>query len=189
MGKFVKRILIILIFLFISACNMPASNPVKTVKETLHIGSTLELTKTIVFPAEHLYIYIKNGELKKFKNYNTVNIYEPYCTIHLDREREQVYQVLPDQFKVTKFMELERDYGSILNEKQKIAHRDRFIKMSTGNNTGPSIVMYATIIHLHSTKQPDVKKLVCGHWNDSWEIEPLTLQEIRTALGKLIIIK
>lgn len=183
-----KQSLILISFLFISACSLPSSQPQLTAKTSIPIGSVLQLTKTIEIPADREFMYIANGEVKKLKNYNTVNIYYPYCTIHLESDSPQARQITPDQFKVTKIVEMERDYGSLFRKKYQLVNHNGFIKTSMGSSPGPSIVMYATIIHLKSTKQPEVTKLVCGHWNDSWEIAPLTLKEIKTALGSLIVI-
>ena len=185
-----KKIIILLSYLLISACNVPVNTPLISVKNTLPVGSILKLTQTIVIPANRSYMYIANGEVKKLKNYNTVDIYQPYCTIHLHKEHSQARKISPDYFKVTKIEEWERDFGSILNNNNRfVKHfRSRFIKTNMSDDQGPSIVMHATILTLHSSTQPNVKELVCGHWNDPHEIEPLTLKEMKSALGKLIII-
>jgi len=41
---------------------------------------------------------------------------------------------------------------------------------------------------LHSDRQPAVKELVCGHWDEQGIVEPLTLTEMKTALGDLMTI-
>jgi len=58
----------------------------------------------------------------------------------------------------------------------------------SGDDAAPGIVMYATIISLFSEKQAGVKKIVCGHWDEPHLVEPLTLKELITALGDLIIV-
>ena len=186
-----KKIIVLLSCLFACACNIPASISLISVKDTIPTGSILQITQTIVIPANRSYMYIANGEVKKLKNYNTVDIYQPYCTIHLHKEHSQARKISPDYFKVTKIEELERDFGSIFNNNNRfVKHvRSRFIKTNMSDDQGPSIVMHATILTLHSSKQPNVKELVCGHWNDPHEIEPLTLKEMESALGNLIIVK
>ena len=185
-----KKVVVLLFFLLISACSMPVTIPLVSIKDTLPVGSILQLTQTIVIPADRLYMYIADGELKKLKNYNTVNIYLPYCTIHLHNESSQAHQILPDDFEVTKIVEWERNFGSIFNNKNGVIKRrnGRFIKTSKKNDQAPSILMHATILSLRSTKQPEVKELVCGHWDEPSEIEPLTLKEMKSALGGLMII-
>ena len=186
-----KKIIVMLSLLLTSGCSMPVNIPLASIKNTLPIGSVLQLTQTIVIPADRSYMYIANGELKKLKNYNTVNIYYPYCTIHLHNDSEKSRQIMPGHFEVTKIEEWEREYGSLFNKNKTFVQRSggRFIKTSMSDGGGPSIVMHATIISLRSINQPEVKELVCGHWNDPSELEALTLNEMKSALGELIIIK
>lgn len=186
-----KKTILLVIFLFASACNVPVHSPLESIKDNLPVGSILQLTRTIIIPADRSYMYIANGEVKKLKNYNTVNIYQPYCTIHLYKESTLTRKIEPDFFEVTNILEYERNYGRLFDYKNNMTeyHNGRFIKISKHDGGGPSIVMYATILSLRSTKQPEVKELVCGHWNDPAEIEPLTLKEMKSALGDLMVIK
>lgn len=169
---------------------MPVNAPSSSIKNGLPVGSILRLTQTITIPADRSYMYIANGELKKLKNYNTVDIYHPYCTIHFREESSETRLIRPDSFEVIKIKEWERDFGSILNKYKRYIEGggNRFVKTSISDDGGPSIVMHATIISLRSKNQPEVNELVCGHWNDAWELEPLTLQEMKSALGGLIVI-
>jgi len=184
-----KKIITLLSFFLISACSVPVNTPSPSIKNGLPVGSILRLTKTITIPADRSCMYIANGELKQLKNYNTVDIYYPYCTIHFNHESPQKRQIKPDSFEVIKIEEWERDFGRILNKYKRYVRGGgtRFIK-SSSDTDGPSIVMHATIISLRSKNQPEVNELVCGHWNDAWELKPLTLQEMKTALGGLIVI-
>lgn len=185
-----KKILILSMVLLTSSCSLPLDYKRVTIKELLPIGSILHLTQAIDIPAERSFIYIANGQVAPLKNYNTVNIYHPYCTFHLYDETLQTHQIMPDQFEVTKIVEWERNFGRLDNKNNAYAtnRAGGLIKTTSAGDGGPSIVMYATILSLRSTKQPEVKEIVCGHWNDPWEIEPLTLQEMKSALGELIII-
>lgn len=185
-----KKTIVLLSFLLTISCSLSVNMPLLSVKDRLPVGSTLQLTQTIIIPADRSFMYIANGEVKKLKNYNTVDIYQPYCTIHLHKESSQTHEIEPDYFEVTKIVEWERDFGSIFNNKNKIVKRGNgsFIKTGFSDDAGPSIVMYAAILSLRSTKQPEVKELVCGRWDDQWKDEPLTLKEMKSALGGLMII-
>lgn len=184
-----KKILAPLVVLLISSCSVSLDYKRATIKELLPVGSTLRLTHILDIPAERSFIYIAHGKVATLKNYNTVDIYQPYCTFHLYDESQQVRQIIPDQFEVTRIVEWERDFGSIKYKNNTYTNNRAggLIKTST-RDAGPSIVMYATIISLRSTLQPEVKEIVCGHWNDPAEIEPLTLKEMKSALGDLITI-
>ena len=187
-----KKSIAFLSLLLTTSCSIPVNTPLLSIKDRLPIGSTLQLTQTIIIPADRTFMYIANGEVKKLKNYNTVDTYQPYCTIHLHKQSSQTRKIKPGDFEVTKIVEWARDFGYIFNNKNKFAKRGHagFIKTSMNNDSAvPSIVMYATILSLHSTKQPEVEELVCGYWDEPWKDEFLTLKEIESALGRLIVIK
>lgn len=186
-----KKTIMLLSFLLITACSFPVKSPLHSIKDRLPVGSTLQLTQTITIPADRSFMYIANGAVKKLKNYNTVDIYQPYCTFHLYKGSSQAREIKPDDFEVTKIVEWARDFGYQFNNKNKVAKRTHngFIKTSMNENSAPSIVMYATILSLHSSKQPEVEELVCGYWDEPWKDVFLTLKEMKSALGELMLIK
>lgn len=185
-----KKTIMLLSFLLTTSCNLPVKTPLLSVKDRLPVGSTLQLTQTIIIPADRSFMYIANGKVKKLKNYNTVDIYQPYCTIHLYNESSQAREIEPDYFEVTKIVEWKRGYGSIFNNENKFVKygNGSFIKTRFRTVEVPSVVMYATILSLRSTKQPEVKNLICGYWDESWKDEFSTLEEMKSALGGLMII-
>ena len=179
---------VITLFLLLStvSCSLPQVKNPMNVKALLPVGSTLRLTKKIIIPEDRSFIYIANGKVAPLKNYNTVDIYEPHCMLYVNKEASYKQEILPDEFEITNIIEWERDFSK-LNIRN--ATTSRIIKVGyASDDGGPSIVMYATIISLHSVKQTNVKQIVCGHWNDPHEIEPLTLEEMKSALGDLILI-
>jgi len=185
---------VITLFLLLStvSCSLPQVKNPMNVKALLPVGSTLRLTKKIIIPEDRSFIYIANGKVAPLKNYNTVDVYQPHCMFYLDKEASYERQVLPDIFKVTNIIEMERDFAMLnsLKAVQTFNRTDGMIKRVAvgGHDGGPSIVKYATIISLHSDKQAHVKKIVCGYWDDPHEVEPLTLKEMKSALGDLILI-
>ena len=163
------------------------------VKALLPVGSTLRLTQVLEIPEDRTFIYIANGKVAPLKNFNTVNIYEPHCMFHLDKAESYQRQVLPDEFEITSIVEWETEIFARQNSIKAVSafnRRDGLIKTggASENDGGSNIVMYATILSLRSDKQPEVKEMVCGHWNDPSELEPLTLEEMKSALGDLILI-
>ena len=186
-----NKILLFLVVLLTSSCSLPLDYKLVTFKDLIPVGSTLRLTSTIEMPADRSFIYIANGKVAPLNNYKTVDIYEPYCTFHVDKESSHARQILPDQFEITRILEWERNFGRLDYKNKSYANNraGKFIKViNSSNNGGPSILFYATILSLHSAQQPDVIELVCGHWNDPHESEPLTLQEMKSALGDLLTI-
>ena len=186
-----NKVLTLLLLLSTVSCSLPqVKNPVN-VKALLPVGSTLRLTQKLIIPKERSFIYIANGKVAPLKNYNTVDIYEPYCMIYVNKEALYQQEILPDEFEITNIIEWERDFSrlNIRNVTSNYGQKFGLIKTRyASDDGGPSIVMYATIISLHSVQQTNVKQIVCGHWNDPHEIAPLTLEEMKSALGELILI-
>lgn len=187
-----KKIVVLLFVLLTSSCSLSIVYPPATIKDLLPVGSTLQLTLPLNIPAQRSYIYIANGKVAPLKNYNTVDVYEPYCMFGFDKESSQPRQIMPDNFEVTRVIERD-DYIASLNYKKIAPGYNRKVGLVnavnfSGEDAGPGIVMSATIIDLYSDKQSDVKKMTCGHWDEPHIVEPLTLKELKTALGKLILI-
>lgn len=187
-----NKIIVFILVLSIASCSIPQVQNPMNIKALLTVGSTLRLTQKLLIPKDRSFIYIANGKIAPLKNYNTVDIYEPYCMFYLDKEESYQQKVLPDEFEITNIIEIERDFAklNVMKAVGTFAKTSEIIKTGAvgGDDGGPSIVMYATIINLYSDKQHNVKKLVCGHWNDQYESEPLTLEEMKYALGDLILI-
>ena len=184
-----KNIMLILVLLNSSACSLPSYVPT-TIKELLPVGTMLRLTQPIEIPADRSYIYIAAGKVVPLKPFNTVNIYYPYCTFHMRTTDSHSRHVRPDRFKVTKVVEWE-DYHGSLDMRKFIAGTStgsmiKVRRAAYNDDGGLPTIMYATILSLYSPKQPEVKELVCGHWDDMGIVEPLTLEEMKSALGDLI---
>ena len=188
MRKFVTVLSLILMTV---SCQMPPKYIPKTVKELLPVGATLQLTQALEIPADRSFIYIANGKVAPLKNYNTVDIYQPYCMFRLEKPSAAARIVMPGSFEITRIIELEGYYGNLKDKKIILASHSNHGFIKTGKmeyEPGPSTIMYATILSIRSHAHPDVKELVCGHWDDQGVVEPLTLGEMKSALGKLITI-
>lgn len=191
-----KKLAIIFSFLFLASCaGVSLKYKPVSIKELVPVGSTARLTETIEIPANRAYVYIANGKVMPYKNYNTVDVRKPYCRIGFAKPDPGARQIQPDTFRITKIVERE-DYHGKLGSPQ-WARLDRAdVNIQGGfhfgvldfNDGGPSIIMYATIMTLHSDRQPGVTELVCGHWDEQGTVEPLKLSEMKTALGNLIVV-
>jgi hypothetical protein len=191
-----KKVALFMLMLSLTACGLMTPRNPTTIKQLLPVGSKLRLTQALVIPPDHAYVYIAYGEVVPFKPFNTVNIYYPYCMFRLDKVSSQARRVEPDTFTVTKIVEFEdysgqREGGQYASNAKASYRGDVRISGSVGINdgAGPSMIMYATIMSLYSERQPQVKELVCGHWEDQGTVEPLTLEEMKQALGDLIVVE
>ncbi|MBD3671092.1 MAG: hypothetical protein HUJ29_09995 [Gammaproteobacteria bacterium] len=185
----------LLILMLTTACGLiPPQAPV-TVKELLPVGATLQLTRTVEVPAGRRFVYIQHGVTVPFKPYNSVNIYVPYCQLMLEESASQTHPIEADRFRVTGVVEYEDYVGRRLHGEQYAsldladARFSGFLGLGGSTDGGPGIIMYATIIGLESVRQPEVKEMVCGHWDDYGVVKPLTLEEFKSALGDLVVIK
>jgi len=190
-----KRLAIIFSFLFLASCGASFKYKPVSIKELVPVGSTLRLMQAIEIPANRAYVYIANGKVMPFKNYNTVDVRKPYCRIGFAKRDTKARQVQPDSFRITKIVEWEDYHGKLGNPQwarldlaDVNIHGGFRFGVLDFNDGGPSIIMYATIMTLHSDRQPAVKELVCGHWDEQGIVEPLTLTEMKTALGDLMTI-
>jgi len=107
-----KKKAAVLFFFLTSSCSVLTVQEPFTIKKFLPVGSTLQLTKPLDIPASRSYIYIANGKVAPLKNFNTVDIYEPYCMFGYAQESAQPRQILPDNFEITKIVEWDGYYGS-----------------------------------------------------------------------------
>jgi len=192
----VKKLAILFSFLLLASCGSISLKykPV-SIKELVPVGSTVRLTAPIEVPPNRAYVYIANGQVMPFKNYNTVDARKPYCRFGFAKADDRARQIQPDTFRITKIVEWEDYHGKLGNPQwarldlADVSIRGGFqFGVLDFNDGGPSIIMYATIMTLHSDQQPVVNELVCGHWDEQGIVEPLTLTEMRTALGNLIVV-
>ena len=192
----VKKLAFLFSFLFLASCaDVSLKYKPVSVKELVPVGSTLRLTQTIEVPANHAYVYIAYGKVMPFKTYNTVEPRKPYCRIGFAKPEAKARPIQPDTFRITKIVEWEDYHGKLGNPQwARLDLADVHIHGGfqfdglNFDDGGPPIIMYATILSLHSERQPGIHEMVCGHWDDQGIVEPLTLSQLKTALGNLIVV-
>ncbi|MDH5185152.1 MAG: hypothetical protein OEX12_14820 [Gammaproteobacteria bacterium] len=186
----------ILLMMLMASCGLLPPHEAKTIKELLPLGSTLHLTADLEIPAGRGYVYIAHGQVVTFKSYNTVDIYKPHCMFRLHQVAPQGHTVRAGRFKVIKIVEVDEYYGrsntiKLASTELSELHIGGSIGAGLGiiEDAAPSASMYATVISLQASEQPEVKDLVCGHWDTKGVVEPLTLAEMQEALGLLLIVE
>ncbi len=181
-----KNIILLAFSLLTVSCNLQPVNPAATIKDRLVVGSTLRLSQDLVIPKNRSFIYIANGKVAPLKDYNTVDNYKPYCMLFLRDETSHEKNISSDTFEVTGVLEWEGYYSRLdfMNTLNRVGAAEKLVKV--GGDRGD--IMYATIISLRSKKQPEVEKIVCGHWDDYTFIEPLTFTQLESTLGNLFTI-
>ena len=192
-----KRVIFILIALLTTSCSMwPTLVVPITIKERVAVGSIIKLNQEIEIPQGRSFIYIQNGNIAPIQNYNAVDIYTPYCMLYINHEARKPHIIKPDRFEITKVIEWEgyQSKRSLYEYAKVNSQPGGLIKTSLASRSlniggGLDSTMYATILSLRSAKQPKVKQMVCGRWDDPTVVTHLTFGELKSALGDLMTIE
>jgi len=192
-----KTIILLFVSILTTSCSMwPALVVPITIKERVAVGSSIKLNQEIEIPQSRSFIYIQNGNIAPIQNYNTVDIYSPYCMLYINHEARQPYIIKTDRFEITKVIEWEGYHSkrslyeyAMVNTQPAGLIKTSLASRSLNIRGGLDSTMYATILSLRSTKQPEVKKMVCGRWDAPTDVTHLTLGELKMALGDLMTIE
>jgi len=146
------------------------------------VGSSIEVTQALTIPANTARVYIQYG---KPVDYQSVDQYEVHCWVFSWKVLEENQTVKPGNFIVTRVQEFEE-----------FVYRDNKIQLASITKTrfqdihgGATAIEYKTVLTIHSDMQPNIRRLVCNHWEDPIDARHLSLAQIRTALGEIITIK
>ena len=102
-----------------------------------------------------------------------INIYYPHCSLLLNTLDDIERTINPAVFEIYK---VEDD----IEMAQRYIY---FASNALGYNDGPSIIGYASYYFLRSPSAPDVRSLECIQWNDPVNVEYLSINEVKAALG------
>ena len=161
--------------LALSAC---ASGPVSEGSSyTIPRNSTFTLNQDVTIPVGWSRVFVQYG---KVTPPGSVNQFEPYCQIEqieLSRQGEAPQVIEADEFRTGKFVRwfMEARQGGALFAGGGTTFRDG----------GHSNRTFATQVWLHSPRQPQVRRLICGFWGDPALERHLTVAQIREVLGDL----
>lgn len=146
-------------------------------------GSELVLHKRLVVTNSHDRIRFYRGAIAKEKDFLLTKKYDPNCRLVMHRDlRDYDHVITPGRFAIYAVKRFD-DY-EILGPR---------IVASNGpllaDDGGIMPQEYATVMYLRSAKQPQVDRLVCGHYQYSTEGSFLTVNQIRKALGDIFTLK
>ena len=167
-----QKFLIVISFvsIFLSACSQPALKDHDSNLYSVPVGSTLRLNKAITIPANQARRYFQYGRPIKEKD---IDLYYPHCslvmnTLAMDERTIQpamfeIYQVIDDNQEVRRYIEYASNY--------------------LASDSGPVIVGFTSFYYLRSTENPDIISLECLQWNDPYNNDYLTINEVKKVLG------
>jgi len=155
----------------LTACSSPPVKDHDSYFYSVPVGSKLVLNKAITIPANLARRYFQYGKpMKK----NDVDIYYPHCSILMNTLVDYERTIKPTVFEIYKVID-EDDY-----------YAQRYIYFAANFFTGidgPTIVGYASFYYLRTAEDSDVRNLECVQWNDPYEIEFLSINEVKKSLG------
>ena len=112
----------------------------------------------------------------KIQPENNLDKYYPNCSIEIKTLSNSTQTILPDQFNIYRIAHEEEYSGLGIH----------FARLVSSDNGSPSPENWVTHFYLKSTKQPDVYRLSCQHWEDPADARHVTYDEIKKTLGKYI---
>jgi hypothetical protein len=143
------------------------------------VGSKLLLHRSIEIPPGQGAAYFQNGKLLRWYD---VDQYGSYCALALPTRWDVAQRVSPDVFVVRKvsqrflFTLAAAPPGPLRQARLVPAARDR-------DRDGMTYEVLATVMELHSERQPEVRALTCASWTLPQGRSNLTVEQIRRALG------
>jgi len=171
-----KAPLLALLVLALTACQTTTEFPVTSPHYLIPVGSHLVLKQPLEIPPVAATVRLQFGKI--VSRFNSQE-FEPLCVFESRIVGEAAQRIEPDSFEIIR---VRRDYNSTWAQ---AAPPTGLIKAFASE--GGSRQYYKTELFLHSDKQPQILVMTCQHaWEPglgSFDLRPLTVAEIRQALG------
>ncbi|MCK4711223.1 MAG: hypothetical protein KAU21_21610 [Gammaproteobacteria bacterium] len=167
-----KTLIVIAVYIVIQACSVSQSY------SELKTDNLLELRQKLVIQPDSARINIQYG---KVVSYSQIDNYYPHCWFISWKRKKQAQIIEADTFKITF-----------------VRQTYELVNLNTGGfrlsalsiaDTGLSALDYMTEMHIVSEKQPEIKRLICSHWEEPADAEHLSQKQIQKALGSIVIIR
>jgi len=158
--------------------------PVSSPYYTIPTGSKLVLQHKLTIPPNAARIYIQYGKVVSAKQKDD---YHAHCWFESWRVLDTSQVIEPDTFTITR--SIQTDDVVQRSETRRYAMLETAFKSSGAEGGGPMALVYSTEMHIHSDKQPDIRRFVCSHWEDPLDARHLTVADMQKALGNIATIK
>lgn len=152
-------------------------------------GSRFTVNKELPVPAGQLRVFVQNG--KVLTNAGVEHLY-PYCNVELRDLSDGPRTIQPDELLVTRTVQHEFQGGTAESGQIFLAGLGAGFGMrlgSMGGNGGPVEETFATIMDVHSEKQPQIRRVTCTQWGYQGIDRHVTIAEIRHTLGDLMTLR
>ncbi len=182
-----KKLLLTVVVL-LSGCAASVPKDESSPFYQISTGSVLSLEAPLTIPAKKVSILFQYGEVLPPSYW--FDQYEPYCKFELWTKNQTAVTVNPDRFTIHRVV-----VGStpilVGNPSLMVASAGGLtpLLMAKDDDGDSSYLRFYTELYLQSAKQPDVYRLTCNYIDDPWVGLPLSIQEIRAALGEVFTLR
>lgn len=185
--RVIELFLLILCIAGITACETNKDKDESSPFYAVTVGSLLVLNQDIIIPGNEVAIYVQNGEILAYKD---VDKYRPNCKFEIYTISESTRSVSADTFEIIK---VEDDIeSSSIKANTKLASLENVlaIKLNAfGMLDHSEVFNYSTYMYLRSSKQKDVYRMICQHWESVLDDKHLSITQMRGAMGNVFTLK
>ena len=172
-----KQSILVFCGLLLAACQS-GPYPVDSPYYRIPVGSQIIVKQPLTISANQARVYIQSGKPVSNKE---LDQYHPHCWFLSWQRLKQNQVIKPDTFNITRVQYFEE---VVLRQiKAQYASLGQWaFRTSYGSATA---VEYKTELTIKSEKNPEIRRLVCNHWEDPNDARHLKISEIKAALGKI----
>jgi hypothetical protein len=176
---FVMKRLLLIISLTLGACQTTPPQDANSPRFAPPVGWTLQLNQSLTVPARASRIYFQGGKSYAAPgviSFSAVDQYYPNCYLQMRSPVAEPRQLQPDIFRIER---VRRTEDWVQSRPLEVAMAGMFRISGTG------MQIYSTVLDLHSDRQPDVWRLSCQQWDEPYDANHVTVNQIRKALGDI----
>ena len=139
------------------------------------VGTQVELKRPLTVPPGHTRVFLQGGKVSQ-----GLDQYAPNCNFEIRTLSEQPQVISPETFLVVKVQRLTEEVVQ-LNRPLLVASRGF---AGLGRDGGQPMIVQGVHLWFGSDIQPGVMRMTCrGAFDDPWDVEWPSINEMRTALG------
>lgn len=141
-------------------------------------GSIVSINQDLKIKPNEVTVWIQDGQVVDRAN---IKVRRPNCRFEIYTIKNIAQTILTDEVDIIKFV----------HDKEYVSNKPIIVAglLSSQDAGSPTAEVYMTEIYLKSTKQPDLYRLICEHWEAPSEGTYLTMTQIQTTLGDIATIK
>lgn len=139
--------------------------------DLIAMGTPVDLHRDLTLPPGQAGVFIPGTRIgDRYR-------YDAHCRLEVRTVSETPQTVVADHFIIER----------VVQEWERFTLRETGLRQAHFDVDGPALLLFTTVLYLHSDRQPDVFRLVCGHLQDSAQNPRyLTADEIRTVLAPVM---